>query len=198
MNEGTENERDPVCGMKIDRERCRFVSVYRDKEYRFCSADCKKAFDLAPEKYIVKEEADDFTSASYKDINDMLEILTTAIEIHGRERDFFLRSARSAYGEVARGLFSELADDLDRDLSSLVRRKQRIASALDDLQKEPEQASKEPSQEQDPVCGMRVDRAACLYISVYRGRQYYFCTEACKKAFDIAPWKYTEDRSPEA
>ena len=43
--------RDPVCGMEIDEEKCPFTSAYGGKQYRFCSADCKKAFELEPEKY---------------------------------------------------------------------------------------------------------------------------------------------------
>ena len=43
--------RDPVCGMEIDEEKCPFTSTYGGKQYRFCSADCKKAFELEPEKY---------------------------------------------------------------------------------------------------------------------------------------------------
>jgi YHS domain-containing protein len=44
-------QRDPVCGMEVDAEKCPFTSTHSGKEYRFCSADCKKAFELEPEKY---------------------------------------------------------------------------------------------------------------------------------------------------
>jgi YHS domain-containing protein len=48
--------RDPVCGLEIDKERCPFTSTHGGREYRFCSADCKKAFELEPEKYIKGEQ----------------------------------------------------------------------------------------------------------------------------------------------
>jgi YHS domain-containing protein len=47
-------EQDPVCKMKIENE-CKISSTYKGKEYHFCSNDCKKAFEIAPEKYIEKK-----------------------------------------------------------------------------------------------------------------------------------------------
>lgn len=41
---------DPVCGMKVD-ENSEFSSDYGGRVYYFCSADCKKKFDLNPVKY---------------------------------------------------------------------------------------------------------------------------------------------------
>ncbi len=179
-------ERDPVCGMKIDREKCKLVSVYEGKEYRFCAAECKEAFETAPEKYLGEEV--DSSKAPLKDLEEMSEILTTAIEIHGRERDFFARSARNATGHVAKSLFKELADDLGKDLDILVARKRRVDTALEDLRKGQEKA--EAVMVRDPVCGMRMNKAKAKYISVYRSKEYYFCSENCKKAFDQAPEKY--------
>jgi Cu+-exporting ATPase len=43
--------RDPVCGMEVQNEG-KITSNYKGKEYQFCSEDCKKAFELAPEKYV--------------------------------------------------------------------------------------------------------------------------------------------------
>jgi len=39
----------------------------------------------------------------------------------------------------------------------------------------------------DPVCGMDVDTSKAKYISVYKGRIYYFCSEKCKREFDANP-----------
>ena len=44
--------KDPVCDMKVDESRTKYVSAYKGKKYYFCCAACKKAFDLAPEKYV--------------------------------------------------------------------------------------------------------------------------------------------------
>lgn len=44
--------KDPVCSMNVDEKKARYTSTYKDKTYYFCSADCRKAFDLAPEKYL--------------------------------------------------------------------------------------------------------------------------------------------------
>lgn len=55
VSEAAEEEagtaRDPVCGMRADESRPELASTYKGRNYYFCSADCKEAFDLAPEKY---------------------------------------------------------------------------------------------------------------------------------------------------
>ncbi len=43
---------DPVCGMRVDESKSEYTSTYKGKKYFFCSNDCKKAFDFAPEKHM--------------------------------------------------------------------------------------------------------------------------------------------------
>ena len=42
----------------------------------------------------------------------------------------------------------------------------------------------------DPVCGMAVDPATARRTSEYQDTTYYFCSPACKKAFDADPARY--------
>ena len=42
----------------------------------------------------------------------------------------------------------------------------------------------------DPVCGMEVEAAKAFGASNRNGVTLYFCSEACKKAFDAEPAKY--------
>ncbi|HEV2119568.1 MAG TPA: YHS domain-containing protein [Candidatus Bathyarchaeia archaeon] len=42
----------------------------------------------------------------------------------------------------------------------------------------------------DPVCGMMVDERKTKFQSIYEGRNYYFCSSACKTTFDRSPQKY--------
>jgi len=42
----------------------------------------------------------------------------------------------------------------------------------------------------DPVCKMQVEESQAAATSEYRGKKYYFCNPACKKAFDENPEKY--------
>jgi len=42
----------------------------------------------------------------------------------------------------------------------------------------------------DPVCGMEVDAEKAAGTSTYRGVVYYFCSLACKQAFDANPTKH--------
>ena len=44
----------------------------------------------------------------------------------------------------------------------------------------------------DPVCGMDVDETKPAAILLYRDETYYFCTTACKRAFERTPEKYTD------
>jgi len=42
----------------------------------------------------------------------------------------------------------------------------------------------------DPVCKMVVDEKTAKLKSEYKGKTYYFCAPACKKAFEENPAKY--------
>ena len=48
--------KDPVCGMDVDEKKVTQKTFYKGKNYYFCSATCKKAFDKEPEKYVKNEE----------------------------------------------------------------------------------------------------------------------------------------------
>ena len=45
-------EKDPVCGMTVDRKKAAATVEYSGKTYYFCSARCGKRFRTAPEKYL--------------------------------------------------------------------------------------------------------------------------------------------------
>ncbi|MCL5433807.1 MAG: YHS domain-containing protein [Candidatus Marsarchaeota archaeon] len=42
--------KDIVCGMEVQNTKLK--SVYKGKQYVFCSTSCKETFDKNPEKYI--------------------------------------------------------------------------------------------------------------------------------------------------
>ena len=42
----------------------------------------------------------------------------------------------------------------------------------------------------DPVCGMSVDQNTKVKPADYMGQTYFFCAEACRKAFETEPQKY--------
>lgn len=42
----------------------------------------------------------------------------------------------------------------------------------------------------DPVCGMMVDEKRAAATTVYQGTTYYFCAQACKRAFEQTPEKF--------
>lgn len=41
--------RDPVCGMDLERDGD--MIVHKDREYQFCCATCRWAFEQDPERY---------------------------------------------------------------------------------------------------------------------------------------------------
>jgi len=49
-------EMDRVCGMWIETEGTRFISVYRGETYYFCAEECKNKFDQNPVYYMVGVE----------------------------------------------------------------------------------------------------------------------------------------------
>lgn len=43
----------------------------------------------------------------------------------------------------------------------------------------------------DPVCGMDVNEKKAVASFDYEGQTYYFCAEACRRAFERDPEKYS-------
>lgn len=45
----------------------------------------------------------------------------------------------------------------------------------------------------DPVCGMQIDKADAAGQSEYEGRTIYFCSSACKERFDANPTQFINE-----
>ncbi len=45
----------------------------------------------------------------------------------------------------------------------------------------------------DPVCGMRISPDKAASTVDYKGKTYYFCTDACRTQFEAAPERYVPD-----
>jgi YHS domain-containing protein len=43
---------DPVCHMEVEPGVTRLVSLYQGHSYWFCSLDCRKAFEMNPQKHL--------------------------------------------------------------------------------------------------------------------------------------------------
>jgi YHS domain-containing protein len=46
----------------------------------------------------------------------------------------------------------------------------------------------------DPVCGMEIAPRSAAGTSTYQGQTYYFCSPACKRAFDQNPAAHAEKK----
>jgi YHS domain-containing protein len=51
-------------------------------------------------------------------------------------------------------------------------------------------AKDSPEKVVDPVCGMDVEPGSTKLVSVHNKHSYWFCAEACRKAFETDPEKY--------
>jgi len=50
----------------------------------------------------------------------------------------------------------------------------------------------------DPVCGMTVDPASAAARSTFAGKDYFFCSDGCKAAFEQDPARYVGSSGPAA
>ena len=44
--------------------------------------------------------------------------------------------------------------------------------------------------QKDPICGMMVDEKKTKFTSSHDGKTFYFCSAACKTAFEKDPHKH--------
>ena len=62
-----------------------------------------------------------------------------------------------------------------------------------DQQDHKEHEDKQPSkfiELRDPVCGMEVKKNSTSLVSDHFGRTFHFCSDQCRRLFDINPNKY--------
>jgi len=52
INEGINQDKDPICGMSINLEKAKYKSTYNGNIYGFCSTNCKDKFDKDPDPYV--------------------------------------------------------------------------------------------------------------------------------------------------
>lgn len=44
----------------------------------------------------------------------------------------------------------------------------------------------------DPVCNMEVDEKDAEFTSEFNGKEYFFCSEDCKRQFDRNPQQFVK------
>src|SRR4051812_28872646 len=49
----------------------------------------------------------------------------------------------------------------------------------------------------DPVCGMRVDPATARHRTIYKAKDYFFCSGRCRERFEAVPEKFLQPKQPE-
>lgn len=48
----TNKAADPICLMRVEKEKAQFLQTYKDQTYYFCSKNCQEQFNQDPEKYL--------------------------------------------------------------------------------------------------------------------------------------------------
>src|SRR5262245_57450184 len=52
-------DRDPVCGMEVERDQAAAVSTYAGRTFRFCSTACQTQFQHEPARYAGEPRGED-------------------------------------------------------------------------------------------------------------------------------------------
>ncbi|MCL5003756.1 MAG: YHS domain-containing protein [Patescibacteria group bacterium] len=47
-----QNVTDPICKMKVDKNKTKYSSEYKGDKFYFCSESCKSQFDAKPEDFV--------------------------------------------------------------------------------------------------------------------------------------------------
>jgi YHS domain-containing protein len=47
----------------------------------------------------------------------------------------------------------------------------------------------------DPVCSMRIDEKEAAGKAEYQGKQYYFCSDVCRRQFEESPERYAQQET---
>lgn len=71
--------------------------------------------------------------SQFSDLETMIEILGLTIARQASEEEFFRRSAEASSSEVAKSLFTEIADTLGNYCRDLEQRRRKLLEALEDL-----------------------------------------------------------------
>lgn len=69
----------------------------------------------------------------YKDLEEMIGVLTTVIAIHKREEMFFRRSAKASTSDWAKVFFSEIAEELRSQVKVFEDKRDKLTEELKQL-----------------------------------------------------------------
>jgi xanthine dehydrogenase accessory factor len=52
LNVISNEAKDPICGMTVEKSKARHKADFQGKTFYFCCAGCKQKFELSPERYL--------------------------------------------------------------------------------------------------------------------------------------------------
>jgi len=52
LNVISNEAKDPICGMTVEKSKAKHKSEFQGKTFYFCCAGCKEKFEQSPERYL--------------------------------------------------------------------------------------------------------------------------------------------------
>ncbi len=206
--------KDPVSGVEVDVAEAKaggLTSDYQGKTYYFAKYSSNKEFDQDPGRYAGEAAGRGKTQGAVAvDPVCGLEVDQGFADMMGLKREFegktyYFRQIASleAFDKDPKGTLAKAAqrpktpDDtfivkhrppMGQEESCLVG-----AMGFDKGVVLPEGMKETPVTDKDPVCGMKLGEdviSALPYKASFKGKLYYFCSDACKEMFDKNPDYY--------
>ncbi len=205
--------KDPVCGLEVDVAEAKaggLTSEYQGKTYYFTKYSCNKEFDQDPGRYAAQAAGGDKAKGAVAvDPVSGLEVDQGFAEMMGLKREFegktyyfrqvasleaFDKDPKGCLSKAAAGCKDEMETDKDKVLSDNTATGYLAhAIGIDNMPGKPGPMKEIPVIDKDPVCGMPLGETvtpALPYKTAYKGKLYYFCSEACKERFEKTPDHY--------
>ena len=158
------NYTDPVCGMAVT-DASKHHYAHAGQDYYFCCDGCKTSFAADPEKYL---KPGDEPPASHEHIDPVCGMAVTDASKH-----HYVHAGQDYYF-CCDGCKTSFAADPEKYLK-------------------PDDKPQACHEHTDPVCGMSVTDTS-EHRHVYRGENYYFCSDHCRTKFAAEPGKFLEPK----
>ena len=207
---GGETAVDLVCGMAVDPSTAQFSQTFEGQTYYFCSAMCRDQFNADPSKFI--------TAAKGRSVIDPVCLMKVSPDtaggnavFNGTEYFFCSPDCKTAFVAdpekfLSNATSTQVTDPvcgMSVDSSTAVNTTYKGTSYYFCCSKCEAKFEKDPeaylsdvvgTSADDLVCGMTVDPTMAL-STVYNGKTYYFCSDACKEQFVQDPQRYLAEKA---
>jgi len=198
---------DLVCGMKVDEaeaKAAKLTSEHQGKLYFFCNEMCKEQFAANPARYLQKTAPEQPQATMMSPAHAMQPPATgapaeatTVDPVCAMVVDVAKATAANRSATYLLDTFYFCSDVCKTNFEA--HPVKYVENSLHGYYLDPPASMPAVAPEtkaRDPVCGMTVAieaASAARRVSEYQGRNYYFCSDGCKKEFDSTPRRYLKE-----